>query len=63
MWPWIYKAVAHIWSFLSLGKNGLFFSKFLSTYKELLSVKLKLEITLALSLPKGPFFLNFSCYF
>ena len=28
----IYKAVVHIWSFLFLGTNGVFFSKFLATH-------------------------------
>ena len=60
----MYKAVAHIWSFLSLGTDGLFvFSKFIATHKKLLGMKLELEITLPLRLSKGPFFLNFDVIF
>ena len=37
-------AVVHIWSFLSLGRNGLFFfSEFLAKQKKSLSVKLELH--------------------
>ena len=62
--PCIYKAVVHIWSFLSLGTIGLiFFSKFLATHMKLLGVKMELEIALPLRLSKGPSFLNFGCYF
>ena len=55
-------------TYLSVWTNVLFFfSKFLATHKKLklekLSVKLELEITLHLRLSKGPFFLNFWCYF
>ena len=37
----------------------VFFPKFLATHKKLLSMKLELEVTFPLRLPKGPFYLNF----
>ena len=47
----IWKAVVHIWSLFSLGINSLFFfSNFLATRKNLLSVKLELKISLPLRL-------------